>query len=166
MSSPKRHAALAVSPTITAAVGPDEPVLDVDDIQGNILAGFNKYYQSYLFLRIKNVKRAKEWIRKKLAPRLASTSEVLAFNRLYRAAREAHGAEHLPVKAVWINAGFSAVAVAKLVPAGDAGTSATKLSSGDWPGVRSIWAIQPIHGCQGTRAAGKWVVRTRKPTSS
>ena len=46
MSSPKRHAALAVSPTITAAVGPDEPVLDVDDIQGNILAGFNKDYQS------------------------------------------------------------------------------------------------------------------------
>ncbi len=120
MSSLMRHAALTVSPTMTAAVGPDEPVLDVGDIQGNILAGFNKDHQSYLYLRIKNVKRAKEWIKKKLAPRLASTSEVLAFNRLYRAAREAHGEEHLPVKATWINAGFSAAAIAKLAPAGDA----------------------------------------------
>jgi len=114
MSRMIRHSALGAAAEL-AAPGPVEPVLNIADIQGNILAGFNKDYQSYLFLRIKNQRKARRWVREKLAPRLSSTDEVLAFNRLFRAARAAHGEEFIPVKATWINAGFSRHGIAKLL---------------------------------------------------
>ena len=114
MSRRSRHSALGAAAE-SAPTGPVEPVLDIADIQGNILAGFNKDYQSYLFLRIKNAKKARKWVREKLAPRLSSTDEVLAFNRLFRAARAAHGEGFIPVKATWINAGFSRRGIATLL---------------------------------------------------
>ena len=64
-----RYPALAASPL--SAIAPVEPVLNVTDIQGNIVAGFNKDYQTFLFLRMVHPKKPKpvrKWIRGVLAP--------------------------------------------------------------------------------------------------
>src|SRR5258708_7661297 len=94
-----------------------EPVLNVAEIQGNILAGFNKDFQSFLFLRIRpqpaDVTSARHWLKNTLAPQLSNTDQVLAFNRAFRAARSSGGA--LPT-ATWVNVGFSAAGIGKLRP--------------------------------------------------
>ena len=63
-----------------------EPVLEVNDIQGNILAGFSKDHQKFVFLSIKDLKGAKEWLRN-IHGHISSTTEVLHFNRLFRSLR-------------------------------------------------------------------------------
>ena len=54
----------------------DEPVLNVDNIQGNILAGFNKDFQTLVFLHIDNVANFKPWLRH-FAPRIATLGKVI-----------------------------------------------------------------------------------------
>src|SRR5437879_3829932 len=82
---PHTAAVPAMSRT-TGRPGPDEPVLEISQIQGNILAGFNKDYQTFLFLRITDATAARAWLQS-LAPTITTTEEVLAFNRLYKALR-------------------------------------------------------------------------------
>ncbi|MDQ4124874.1 MAG: Dyp-type peroxidase [Actinomycetota bacterium] len=95
---------------------PAEPVFGPearDDIQGNIVPGFNKDHQHFLFLRIGNVKAAKAWLRS-LAPRIASMDEVLAFVKAHRALRLKLGVREPGLKATWINVAFSHGAIARL----------------------------------------------------
>jgi Dyp-type peroxidase family len=84
---------------------PAEPVLAMDNIQGNILVGFNKDFQTLLFLKIVNVPDFKRWL-KSLIPFIATASEVLAFNRLFKAIRNRRGESHT-VEATWVNIAFS-----------------------------------------------------------
>src|SRR6266705_1473305 len=65
-----------------------EPVLNVANIQGNILVGFNKDHQAFLFLSLAADKIAdfKGWLQA-IRPFIATTAEVLAFNRLFKAIR-------------------------------------------------------------------------------
>ena len=82
-------------PVLTPLVGvdvpgsPAEPVFDSaaqDDIQGNIIPGFNKDHQHFLFLKICKVKEAKVFLRE-LLPRISTMEEVIAFRKLYRSKR-------------------------------------------------------------------------------
>ena len=50
-----------------------EPQLDVTNIQGNILAGFNKDYQTLVLLRITDPVAARAWL-KRLVPYVATTA--------------------------------------------------------------------------------------------
>ncbi|MDQ4025872.1 MAG: Dyp-type peroxidase [Actinomycetota bacterium] len=84
-----------------------------DDIQGNVIPGFNKDHQHFLFLRFRAVKGTKAWLRW-LAPQIASMDEVLAFVRAHRALRLKLGVKEPGLKATWINVAFSAGAIAKL----------------------------------------------------
>src|SRR5688500_1169643 len=62
---------------------PAEPVFDSaaqDDIQGNIIPGFNKDHQHFLFFRIGKVPLAKRFLREVL-PRISTMEEVVAFRR-------------------------------------------------------------------------------------
>jgi Dyp-type peroxidase family len=95
---------------------PDEPVLAMKQIQGNIVVGFNKDFQTLLFLEIVNVSDFKRWLRA-LVPFIASASEVLAFNRLFKELRSRRGASQT-IQATWINIALSYRALAQL--AGDA----------------------------------------------
>ena len=52
---------------------------EVDQIQGNILAGFNKDNQTLIFLKIHESKKFKLWLRA-ITPFVATTEEVLQFN--------------------------------------------------------------------------------------
>ena len=83
----------------------DEPVLAVGNIQGNILGGFNKDFQTLLFLKIVNVTDFQAWLYS-LIPFIATAEEVLAFNRLFKEIRKRRG-ESRTVQATWINIAFS-----------------------------------------------------------
>src|ERR1700692_132390 len=85
-----------------------EPVLAVRNIQGNILAGFNKDHQVHLYLRILDgqVEAFRQWLGR-LVPFIATTSEVLAFNRLFKEVRQRRGVETRTVMATWVNVALS-----------------------------------------------------------
>lgn len=84
-----------------------------DDIQGNIVPGFKKDHQHFLFFKIGSAKSAKQWLRW-LAPRIASMEEVLAFVREHRSLRLKLGVKEPGLKATWVNVAFSHGAIAQL----------------------------------------------------
>jgi Dyp-type peroxidase family len=94
-----------------------EPVLNVENIQGNILVGFNKDHQAFLFLSLDADKIAdfKGWLQA-MRPFIATTAEVLAFNRLFKAIRARRQSEPTGVKATWLNIAFSYAGLHKLIP--------------------------------------------------
>ena len=83
----------------------DEPVLEIEDIQGNILGGFSKDFQTLLYLHITNAKAFQGWL-KNFIPLVATSSEVIAFNRLFKSLRRRRG-ESSTAKATWVNIAFS-----------------------------------------------------------
>jgi Dyp-type peroxidase family len=93
----------------------DEDVLNVANVQGNILAGFNKDHQILLFLRITDPKQFREWL-KELTPFVATTEEVLAFNRLFKQIRTRRGKTNI-LQVTWMNIAFSFDGLRKLAPA-------------------------------------------------
>ena len=92
-----------------------EPVLDMDEIQGNIIPGFQKDFETLLFLRITDPQQCKEWI-KHMTPFIATAEEVLTFNRLFKQIRYRRGYEAGAVKATWVNMAFSFPGLKKLRP--------------------------------------------------
>jgi Dyp-type peroxidase family len=98
-------------PTIPGA--PEEPILDVREIQGSILVGFNKDYQHFIFFQIAKPAVAKSWLRL-LIPHIATVDETLAFRRLFRALRARRAAEPAGMIATWVNVAFSYEGIRKL----------------------------------------------------
>jgi len=97
-------------------VDTNEPVLDVRDIQGNILAGFNKDFQNLLFVEIIQPEAAKIWL-KSLVPQISSLDEVLRFNNLFKSIRSRQaGEDPHGLAATWINIAFTFEGLRKLVP--------------------------------------------------
>jgi Dyp-type peroxidase family len=94
----------------------DEPELETDQIQGNILAGFNKDNQTLIFLEIENPDEFRPWL-KALIPFIATTDEVLQFNRLFKMIRARRCVESRAVLATWLNIAFSFRGIKKLKPA-------------------------------------------------
>src|SRR5688572_12900711 len=123
---PGRALALAVAapPALSASQGrppadaPVEPELDVDDIQGNALVGFNKDFQAFLFFRITDVAMARRWLRD-LTPRVATAADTLAFRRLFRAMRARAGSEPQGMVATWINIAFANTGIRQLTSEAD-----------------------------------------------
>jgi Dyp-type peroxidase family len=105
--------------------GMDEPGLDVDNIQGNILAGFNKDHQTHLYLRINEPRDAatveafRRWLGR-LIPFIATTNEVLRFNRLFKEIRRRRCQDSRTVMATWINVALSFEALKLLAGDGEA----------------------------------------------
>ena len=90
----------------------NEPVLRVDNIQGNILSGFNKDFQTLIFLEIENPNAFKQWLKTQIKF-IATASEVIAFNRLFKFTRKRRDKEGT-VKATWVNLAFSFEGLTKL----------------------------------------------------
>ena len=94
----------------------NEPVIDINDIQGNILAGFNKDFQNLLFLQITQPDTAKKWIRD-LVPQISSLDEVLRFNNLFKSLRvRLNGEDPHGLAATWVNVAFTFEGLKKLIP--------------------------------------------------
>ena len=83
-----------------------EPVLDIHNIQGNILAGFNKDHQTLLGFLIGDSNKAKEWI-KLISNRISTLYEVHSFNKIFKYERSRQKSEPTGVAATWINIAFS-----------------------------------------------------------
>ncbi len=82
---------------------PDLHLKSSSDIQGDILAGFNKDYRMYLFYKFPDTPSGRYWL-KELVPRIATTKDVAAFNDRFSAARRASGGtDPAKLKATWVN---------------------------------------------------------------
>jgi Dyp-type peroxidase family len=90
-----------------------EPLLAVDEIQGNVLAGFNKDHQLLIALAIRDVASARRWVRR-ISGAINSTAEVLRFNALFRMLRARLGSDPPGLVATWANVAFSHGGIAKL----------------------------------------------------
>jgi Dyp-type peroxidase family len=97
-----------------------EPLLDIDEIQGNILAGFNKDQQLLLALRIRRVPSARKWLARML-PFVSSLAEVQQFNTLYRMRRKRLGYDPQGMVATWMNLAFTRTGLARLAGEEDTG---------------------------------------------
>jgi Dyp-type peroxidase family len=120
----RRASAIGGAPALRAAAAPaiDEPVYDLtatDDIQGNVVPGFNKDHQRFLFLRFERAESARDWVRW-LAPRLSTMTEVLNFRREFRAERLRLGVRQPPMTATWTSLAFSHAGLAMLLGPTDA----------------------------------------------
>ena len=141
------------------ASGPVEPVFDEArrrDVQGNIVPGFNKDHQHFLFLRIRRPDQARRWVAR-IAPSITSMDEALTFVREHRARRHTEGVrEPEGLRATWVNIAFSHAGIAKLAGAAEAarfgeqsfrdGLAARSTHLGDptspeHPGHRDHWLV-------------------------
>jgi len=99
-----------------------EEVLDVHDIQGNVLAGFRKDCQRFLFFTMDRTPGGltgfRRWLRA-LSPHVSSVAEVHAFNQLYRMMRGRAGHDPHGLAATWLNIAFSAGALRVLTSDAD-----------------------------------------------
>jgi Dyp-type peroxidase family len=94
--------------------------LELDEIQGNILAGFNKDWQAFLFFTLPaDVGAARAWLAE-IVDDVASTTEVKAFNDVFRLIRKRHRARvgqrghEGTVEATWMNLAFTHPGLRKL----------------------------------------------------
>jgi Dyp-type peroxidase family len=96
-----------------------EPVLETDQIQGSIVPGFNKDHRILLFLEIREGKKKefKDWLCSQVSF-IATATEVLAFNRLFKQMKTRRRSEG-GIKAVWVNVAFSFRGLTKLTPDAD-----------------------------------------------
>jgi Dyp-type peroxidase family len=136
-----------------------EPVYDQAarrDVQGNIVPGFNKDHQHFLFLSIADREAARRWVAG-IAPAITSMDEALGFVREYRARRLAEGVRApAGLTATWVNIAFSYAGIAALTGAEEAeklreesfrqGLAARSTYLGDptspeHPGHRDNWVV-------------------------
>lgn len=96
-----------------------EPLLDAQDIQGNILAGFNKDQQQLLALSFRDLPAARRWLRR-IVDEISSLDLVHHFNSLFHKARVSRGSDPPGLIATWANIGFSHPGLAKLTSIDDA----------------------------------------------
>src|SRR5713226_5846418 len=94
---------------------PTEPQLNVANIQGNIIAGFNKDFQMVLCLRIEDATKFKAWLKSQI-PFIATAAQVLAFNKAFKEFRFLRGVESNTLKSTWVNIAFSHAGILMLKP--------------------------------------------------
>ncbi|WP_375404837.1 Dyp-type peroxidase [uncultured Amnibacterium sp.] len=100
------------------------------NIQGNVLAGFNKDQQVLLFVSFPTADIEREWL-KGLLPRIAHNDQVAGFNVRFSARRRQSGSDPADMLAVWTNVSFTAAGIAQLDEAAvDSIRSRTALDAG------------------------------------
>ena len=90
-----------------------EPVLDVNEIQGNIIPGFNKDHQTLLFFEIVDASHAKKWIAL-ISSQISTLYEVQSFKKAYKSIKSRLGADPSDYIATWTNIAFSYDGMKKL----------------------------------------------------
>lgn len=82
------------------------PALDVGDIQGNILGGFNKDFGAFIGVRFPSASAGRAWLAA-LTPQIATAAEVSAFNSAFKAVTARAGSPQTTLSATWLNVGFT-----------------------------------------------------------
>jgi len=108
-----------------------DPVpLNLGNIQGNILGGFNKDFQTFLFLHFSDPVKGRAWLAN-MAPEIATSEEVVAFNTLFKQANRRRRHEYGILKATWTNLAFTASGLKALgTPAGEISTLSSAFQAG------------------------------------
>ena len=103
---------------------PEEPVLEADQIQGNVLPGFMKPNAIVCALSILEVALVKTWLRE-IAPRITTLAGTLDSRTRVRARRtyrpfEAETVGEIPdgINDAWLNVGFTRSGLAKMLANG------------------------------------------------
>jgi Dyp-type peroxidase family len=147
--------AAAVRKRAGSAAAADEPLLEVDDIQGNVLAGFNKDHQLLLALTIHDLAAAKAWLGR-IVPFIATLGEVGQFNRLFHAKRRRLGHDPIGLIATWANIAFSHDGLAKLTSPADADGVPDDAFRQGLPDRAGSLGDAP--GAPGQEVSARWVV--------
>jgi Dyp-type peroxidase family len=88
--------------------------LDLENIQGNIVAGFNKDHTSYLFFALpEEPAEARAWL-DHVVDQVATAQEVQQFNDLFRVVRRRRRGREGVVEAAWMNLAFTHEGLRKL----------------------------------------------------
>jgi deferrochelatase/peroxidase EfeB len=91
-----------------------------DEIQGNILAGFNKDFQEFILLRFDDIGQGQRWCAALCRLGIATTRQVATFNAEFSRQRQARDGQDPPdLTAEWINVAFTFAGVDLLAPALD-----------------------------------------------
>jgi Dyp-type peroxidase family len=94
----------------------DEPLLAIDDVQGDILAGFRKDHVRLVFFQFAggSVARVKQWLAL-FVQSLATTRQVAGYNAVYKAMRAQMQREPVEMSVLWRNISFTSAGLGKLV---------------------------------------------------
>src|SRR5947208_11030654 len=92
---------------------PRDPQINLDNVQGNVLAGFNKDHQRLLFFRLGDRESARTWLAT-IVDETATSEEVLAFNDLFSRARARRGRDAGTAQASWLNVALTHPGLAAL----------------------------------------------------
>jgi Dyp-type peroxidase family len=93
---------LVTGPVVEGA--PDEPVLAVDEIQGNVVPGFGSFVQTLLGIRFEDADSARRWLTDVL-PAVSTLRQVNDARNVRR--RAARSREPRPASPVWTNLALS-----------------------------------------------------------
>ena len=99
-------------------VGPasGEPLLETEEIQGNVIIGFDERHQALLALRIASPAGARRWLRR-IVGKITSANDLLRARGLPSASSDRSHRQRNSPGGVWVNIAFSARALAGLNPA-------------------------------------------------
>ena len=139
----------------------DEPLLDLTEIQGNVIPGFKKNNQHFVFFSISDPAAARICL-SKLHGRLSSAAEVLEAHRAWKRLRARSGKDPEAAQFLLLNIALSATGLGKLTSKADVdafGDAAFKLGQAE----RSTFIGDPASKTEPGHAAG-WVVGgTKRP---
>ena len=100
--------------------------LELDNIQGNIVPGFNKDHQAFMLVRFRGGEQGAKWLAE-LQPQIASAREVDAFRIAFTSAKKRRSAELSTgrdggalraINSTWINVAISVAGLRLLSGAG------------------------------------------------
>jgi Dyp-type peroxidase family len=94
----------------------EEPLLAIDDIQGDSIAGFRKDHVTLVFLQFapNRIADVKQWLLA-FTPSLATARQVADFNTVFRSMKAQLVSEPAALSALWRNIGFTSAGLLKLV---------------------------------------------------
>jgi Dyp-type peroxidase family len=148
---------------------PDQQTLPLrteTDIQGNVLAAFNKDRQMLLFVSFTGVHSARAWLTA-MRPRLSDNAGITRFNERFSAARRAAGADPENQFAVWANISFTAHGIGILDSAAiDQITRHTDVDGGvqHWlDGAADAGVLGAVGDSTGTNSPAHWLFGAEGP---
>jgi Dyp-type peroxidase family len=133
------------------AVRPNEPLLDLDDIQGNVVVGFNTPHQAIVGVWFRAVAAARAWLLE-LAPLITSSADAYQVRAAVREAR-AERREKPISRDAYVNVTFSAPGLRQLGVATH--TMSNAFVEGQWRRAPGILG-DPVD--EGPGALKDWVV--------
>jgi deferrochelatase/peroxidase EfeB len=96
----------------------DEPLLDLAEIQGNVIPGFKKNHQHFVFFSITDAAAARTYL-SKLHIRLSSAAEVFEAHRAWKLLKEKLGKDPEAAQFLFLNIALSASGLRKLTSTTD-----------------------------------------------